>query len=549
LPIGINPLDRIDVKEYSFFMRRFFFFIILVFLSFDSLFAVQSTVILQESDIIWEMAPLFGLDQNNDGRIDIPNSFSYMHPRGVSIRFFLSDRFLLSLGDSKVSRFSVLIDGEDEEILETLPSGVEVANIPEGEHLISCSFFVDTTLYHTELTVHPRFIRMASIGDSYSSGEGIPEFRYTRKNPSIWADGGPNSTAIIDHTKAHRSSFAWPVQSALFLEREDSHSSVLFTFLPASGAEIDKGLIVKYKGIDPSLGGRYLPPQVDQLSEIMGGDSIDYLFIGIGGNDLAIVRAATFGVLFESSPIVPFEKKYKRNIEAIIKSVQTGYWDFPVATLFGYKNVRRRAGLNGLSERYIALNKEIKEKLVVDTILLVGYPIPMLSGDIVLDDFFPGFELDGEESGIMVAEIFLPLLKVMQESALALGWEWVPVHTAYDYSTHTYPNKEPYSPEMYGKEFYKYPLRWDQFKRDILTNPVRWFRTAQEAVLIQGAGVDLEKPWALSTTGTIHPNEFSHQAVMHQVLKSIHLKEWFPSGFQQEYISEEEPFNCKLASD
>ena len=42
---------------------------------------------------------------------------------------------------------------------------------------------------------------------------------------------------------------------------------------------------------------------------------------------------------------------------------------------------------------------------------------------------------------------------------------------------------------------------------------IRWFRQAEESTAIQGAPDTGFRPADLSTRGTLHPNEYGHQAI------------------------------------
>lgn len=495
-------------------------------------------VALGENDFFWEMKPLLGRDLNLNGKIDIPNTAESVQIDEFEIEIGLSVSFLATLDSADEKEFQTIVSlSSSSNRYDCVSPGFSVNfdNLPAEVLSGTITCYSPTAIYKGEISFEPKQLIIASFGDSYSSGEGVPESIYTRHNPSIWADGGPGSNAMIDHARSHRSSLAWPAQSALYLEQEDPHSVVSFVFLASSGAQIDDGVIVPYQGIDDSPGGKMIP-QVDELASVMGDREVDYLLIGIGGNDLGLVRAATFGVVYIGRDEDPQRDKHLRNLDALVKSVETGYWDCPGAVIFGYKKQAPRAGLNGLSARYDALQQEIDLKLKVKNTLLVGYPLPVVAGDKALFDMFPGLKLDAVESDMLINRIMGPLNSVMKSSAQRNGWQFISINEgAYDFAPHTYQNPEPYPAAEYIGYPPAYPLNWEDFRDQELGRNVRWFRTATEAVVMQGADLNMEKAWVMSTKGTLHPNEICQQAVMHQVLRFIPLPSWFPSDFQKAY--------------
>ncbi|MDQ3327319.1 MAG: hypothetical protein M3506_02190, partial [Chloroflexota bacterium] len=163
---------------------------------------------------------------------------------------------------------------------------------------------------HFEQTINIKDRLIVSIGDSYGSGEGNPDI------PRVWAYesvGGQLQRVVKSEAqwvdkRCHRSATAGPAQAALDLEYSDPHSSVTFFSLACSGATINtpdpdkpengSGLLGPYIGAEPGATPNppMLPPQVDQLKEIVGvkgeagSRTIDSLVISIGGNDMQFVK-------------------------------------------------------------------------------------------------------------------------------------------------------------------------------------------------------------------------------------------------------------------
>ena len=97
--------------------------------------------------------------------------------------------------------------------------------------------------------------------------------------------------------RCHRSANAGSAQAARLLEQADPHTSVTFVHLACSGAEIIRGLVNGYDGINGDLPfemdsepeGTLLPdldPQAEVAAELIGDREIDALYLSIGGNDV-----------------------------------------------------------------------------------------------------------------------------------------------------------------------------------------------------------------------------------------------------------------------
>lgn len=519
------------IKRTCFFL---FSFVLLVAVSAATEGAVNP-------DYLWEMSPGYGNDSNLDGRIDIPNTRAYAVTNNFDITITLTDHFFKSraLPTEKTGSIELkcMITGRDySQKKSSTGRSITLEQVPCGRLGGQLEVLLSGRNFKIPLVMTPRRLLIASIGDSYSSGEGVPERRYRKENLSVWADGGSASLEVLNHTRAHRSSLAWPSQAALTIEMEDPHSSVIFIFLAASGATIESGLLGPYGGIDKSLKGR-LSPQVQRLAELTEGEVIDTLTIGIGGNDIGIVRAAVFSVLYDGGINGKRRKQYSLSLESMIESVQDGVWDCPGSRLMGYHRSAKRPGLNGLSESYRELHAHLEEKIEVRESWLVSYPLPVVAGVVALDDLFPGFEMDAYESEALVNAILGPLTAIMKSSAKEFGWNYLNVSEAFDYSQHHYGMAEPYPPRSYSGMPDDYPLSWPQFRDRYLNLPIRWIRSARESMVIQGANADLTRPGPLSTWGTVHPNEIGHQAVMHLFLQQVSLPDWYPIALQQQYSS------------
>jgi hypothetical protein len=193
-----------------------------------------------------------------------------------------------------------------------------------------------------EKTVVVKDLLIVSIGDSYASGEGAPEYRrQSGEEYGDWVDD-----------RCHRSSYSGPAQAARALERGDPKTSVTFLSFACSGGNINReyldwdppassfpikcdyvpplglycyddpnfpwdpyrpgspdknagsGILGPYRGAQPTDPDDYsaaakMPSQIDQLRDALALDTtpadrirqVDVLLLSAGGND------AGFGLL------------------------------------------------------------------------------------------------------------------------------------------------------------------------------------------------------------------------------------------------------------
>lgn len=150
-------------------------------------------------------------------------------------------------------------------------------------------------------TIAPRHLTIVSIGDSYASGEGVPDVH-------------PNAKGDLAHphqfwdTRCHRSLFSGPALAAAALVRDDPHLAVTFLSYACSGATIEEGLRKGYQGRENYLQVErfyarrrihferfrrplvsrepLLPPQLEAASQDLRGRRPDYVLVSVGGNDI-----------------------------------------------------------------------------------------------------------------------------------------------------------------------------------------------------------------------------------------------------------------------
>ncbi len=329
-----------------------------------------------------------------------------------------------------------------------------------------------------EQWIRVRDILIVGLGDSFASGEGNPDVpvRFSRERtadygaPSeqiqlvgyparsgTWEEIGDeafvgNNARWLDQA-CHRSLYSHQLRVALQLAIEDPHRAVTFLGFACSGAEITKGMFLRYKGHEwvPN------PPEVSQISavasaqcgeraaplkeypeayhmrgqipDLMGGlvlnkcdrqdaRKIDLILLSIGGNDIGFARLVANAVLRDRS---------------VLKRL--GGWFGQV-----YGKAETSAPLKNLDARYKALHRAFHNILHVpwsqsDRIILTAYPPLALLEDgrsLCPDgrlgmDVLPAFMLDSQRAreGEDISET---LFGVMQRHARKRGWSFAREH-------------------------------------------------------------------------------------------------------------------------
>ncbi|MEZ5818412.1 MAG: hypothetical protein R3D44_15135 [Hyphomicrobiaceae bacterium] len=319
---------------------------------------------------------------------------------------------------------------------------------------------------------------IVGIGDSFGSGEGNPDVpvRFSRERAADYGDpvkepqlaGYParmgawrviGDKAFIDANPrwldqaCHRSLYSHQLRAALQLAVEDPQRAITFVSFACSGAEIVRGLFLRYRGHEwvPT------PPDLSQLSavaqeqcgdrrapsydlpeayhmqgrvpDLQGGlvlrkcdtehaRKIDLLLVSIGGNDIGFSRLVANAVLAD---------------ESVLRKL--GGW---IGQVHGYKEAQLQ--LDALDERYKALNRAIHNILHIpwkeaDRVMLVAYPALTLldDGRSVCPDSRAGmtvasdFALSARKArDSMVAADRLD--RIMRKTSETHGWSFVAAH-------------------------------------------------------------------------------------------------------------------------
>jgi hypothetical protein len=242
--------------------------------------------------LTWRADDGFGLDQNQDGAIDLIPSQDAL--------FYLRDgRWPVTLEACGSNDNSARGTITNYAFTVGYPTGAKTYNTANcritGARMPKSSVPVTLTITTQDgrtatasTTVDAKRYLIVSLGDSYASGEGNPvRDMVPLSAPAFW---GTDSDAAC-----HRSANSGPARSALALERSDPHSAVAFLSVACSGA-----IIANLSGpqqFPEGLPGPQ-PAQIQQVKNVLcpAGTSgncspgqmpqIDALMLSIGGNDV-----------------------------------------------------------------------------------------------------------------------------------------------------------------------------------------------------------------------------------------------------------------------
>lgn len=210
-----------------------------------------------------------------------------------------------------------------------------------------------------------------SIGDSYASGQGVPD-----KNSHPLPDGGQADPIWVE-PKAYRSFKAGPALAAKEFENASEGNLVTFLSYASSGAEIEGGLLRAQH--EWQNGG-----QLDEMKRAIGDRPIDALLLSIGGNDVGFADGLK-ELLYR---IDKSQSKTVRETEAKINGLN-------------YDRGKERAKFDQLAERIKELNPE--------QVFITEYPIAHFDRDDgTVGDGCGAFNLDLPERITGIPSVVLP---------------------------------------------------------------------------------------------------------------------------------------------
>ncbi len=283
----------------------------------------------------WSMPDRYGVDRNNDGRVDVPNTQAYANPtNGFDVRFDAGE----STSGAGMLSYLWTIANQAGVVQFTQTLSAFTAQLFEQIYVVSLRV-TDQLMIMSEQTqlVEVNDILIVSAGDSVAAGEGNPVIRRFNvletlfggppipllggNNPlplGWWADDGIGATpddpyslvegsVEYDHAAAHRSTLAASSLTAMEIERRDPRSSVTFVFVAQTGASITDGILnPKVDGADnrydndseerpfPNLEladgegdtRRFGRSQLAEISHLIGNRTIDAMTMSVGANDI-----------------------------------------------------------------------------------------------------------------------------------------------------------------------------------------------------------------------------------------------------------------------
>lgn len=148
-----------------------------------------------------------------------------------------------------------------------------------------------STVVKRSLQAAPRGIVVVALGDSYSSGEGVP------RNVGAWLTDGAPFRPYWDDDACHRSVLGAPAQAALALEKASPTTSVLLVDVTCAGATVDAGIL------GPQVAEKQASSQVEQVRAILGDRPADAVVLQVGGNDVGFASLLGACLLSTDCPL------------------------------------------------------------------------------------------------------------------------------------------------------------------------------------------------------------------------------------------------------
>jgi Domain of unknown function DUF11 len=437
--------------------------------------AVQTSTIRSSTPtaaIDWSM-PQRARDANNDGLIDSGPPPGGYTPSSWSVTL---DACGSQAGHRTISQYRWEVQGLPEQVT---PNCQHTITVPR-EQVYPTKLTVMLTdgssvTASRDVRVVDRFIVV--MGDSYASGEGDPHSFIQ------WGSGTVLAWPTWDDVRCHRSMYAASARAARILETDDPHSSVTYLSRACSGATIAQGILGGYHGIEASPSAPDLPPQLQQVRQLVGNARIDDLLISIGGNDAGFA--------------------------AIIADCMLPGWCYDNAALVSNFNT----AIEGLKvSHYPEMRNAIEDAssgLNADSTFITEYPdfttdssgnsCGTIGGDIAP---WP-FGINQDEANWASHTVLATITNTLKEQvtiAKAAGLDWNYVGGVQDAWTKA---------GQYGHGY----CVGDAGQRD----PNRWVRTFRDSCDLQGppAGYVFGAYYCSheTTTGMFHPNEAGHLAI------------------------------------
>ena len=311
-------------------------------------------------------------------------------------------------------------------------------------------------------------LTIASIGDSYASGEGNPDkpqtfkfFGDVEKGP-VWEED----------RQCHRSRYAGPYMAAHEIARMVKQP-LTFIGLACRGAQVPAGLLGPF---DPKTDDRVnpVPAQIDQLKAKVGSGRIDLLLISIGGNDMGFADLIKKCIKLDAAEFIGFPGALCRHSREVVDAL--------------------RADQAALPGKYDRLAQELGT-MDIGSVFIAEYPDPTKGADgKYCGDFGNSRILLMHPETVRWAyhNVIKPLNAAIHAAAAKHGWIVVPMM---DVSA----------------------------KHGYCAGKARWFVTEEEARFIQGPyefGFSERDrlPAGSISDGSLHPNLAGHLTYARQIV-------------------------------
>jgi hypothetical protein len=501
----------------------------------------------------WSMPSRFGVDSNGDGRIDLPNNSSYV---GQAATPYEVDFHAQT--NSAIRSYTWQIMPPTNESPLTLNGATPTLMLPNGTYMVKLTVTgYDGSTSSSYQQVQVKDLLIVSLGDSYASGEGNPEWPANSWRQYAPGEGNPDPPLVggsdgLDHSTpwgapaqwadepdgyaayAHRSTKAAPALAAREIEASDPHSSVTFVSVAASGDKIDTGLLAPRSWIDgphdkPNEPEGQIDQVVDMLTVSAGNTTrqIDALTISIGGNDIAgpgkgfqqiVADMAQHGlsdvqkiwdpVLYNTIGFVdPHLGSATASDATYLESLRA---NSTVGKMFDTLAQKLAAPAHPGSNAPVIGNVQdatargLGDNLTPSHVYITEYPELASNADgtpegRVLGDVVPGlfwFGI-GSDKIAWATQVEQTLNQLIREKAAAHGWNFVDGIAA-AFRGHGYDAPD-------GQ---------------------RWIRTATESMQMQGPQTGDTFQDVKQSTGTLHPNLLGQQAIAQILVDRMRGRVW-----------------------
>lgn len=230
--------------------------------------------------------------------------------------------------------------------------------------------------------IQPRDLVIVSLGDSMSSGEGVPQ-----RSGRQW-----------ENDPCHRSGESGMAQAARKIENDnnpdthdDEHSSVTFVHLACSGASTRHLMDNSFAGV---TGGGHENPQLFQLHSIIGDREVDVVLMTAGINDIRFGDVLKHCLAYLECERVQFEGK----------------------SLIQFLN----DGIAALDESYDRLDQYLEALQIPSSkVRLIEYPDPSVGSGGETCGYLG---ITAQEMAFLKEHLLNPLNAAGESGAAAAGW-------------------------------------------------------------------------------------------------------------------------------